>query len=500
MSARAPVMPDPLRRAEIRVPILAAGWEIFRRRLAGAHSEVQPLSRRGRKRLRRKPPRLHSGVAPHRARLSSTLGLTSLHLVFRQTCRICGSPALKPVIDLGEQFLQGSFVKPGKPLPPQRRLPTRLVRCDVTQHEGGCGLLQTAHSVPPSILYANYWYRSGTNATMRNHLKAIAQEAVSIVGGKALKVLDIGCNDGTLLLAYPEAFTRIGVDPSDIARGVPAPIKIVPSVFPSPLASQVFGDTKFDIITSIAMFYDLEDPVGFAKAIESVLAPKGIWIFELSYLPMMLETNSFDTICHEHLEYYSLAALEFILAKAKLRLFRHEFNDINGGSIRCYVTKPANADHDTAAASEALSRSRLAEFELALDTDKPYLAFQGRIEVVRDKLMGLLRSIRMKGERVHIYGASTKGNTLLQWCGIDRNLVECAADRNPEKHGAMTLGTNIPIISEAESRAAKPDYYLVLPWHFKTEFLEREKDTILAGTKMIFPLPEVSVIGPENLR
>jgi SAM-dependent methyltransferase len=403
------------------------------------------------------------------------------------------------VIDLGEQYLQGSFVKPGKEMPVQRRLPTRLVRCDVTQNEAGCGLLQMAQSVPPSILYANYWYRSGTNATMRGHLKGIAEEGAVIAGGKNLKVLDVGCNDGTLLLAYPESFARFGVDPSDIARGVPAPIKVVPTLFPSPQAYEAFGDTKFDIVTSVAMFYDLEDPVGFARAVERILAPKGIWIFELSYLPMMLETNSFDTICHEHLEYYSLAALEFILAKAQLRLFKHSFNDINGGSIRCYVTKLANASYDTAEASEALTKSRQAEFELALDTDKPYLAFQGRIEGIRDKLMALLRAIHMKGETVHIYGASTKGNTLLQWCGIDRNLVECAADRNPDKHGAMTLGTNIPIVSEEQSRAKKPDYYLVLPWHFKKEFLERERTTIKAGTRMIFPLPEVSVIGPNDV-
>ena len=385
-------------------------------------------------------------------------------------------------------------------MPPQRRLPARLVRCDVSQNETGCGLLQMAHSVPPTVLYANYWYRSGTNATMRNHLKGIADEASRIVGAAKLKVLDIGCNDGTLLRSYPESFDRFGVDPSDIAQEIQPPIRIVPTVFPSPQATQSFGDVEFDIITSIAMYYDLEDPVGFARAVERLLSPRGIWIFELSYLPMMLETNSFDTICHEHLEYYSLASLEYILTRSNLRLFRHSFNDSNGGSIRCYVTKLDNSAYDTPQASAALSQSRLAEFELALDTDKPYLAFQSRIEVVKDKLLSLLRSIRMKGERVHIYGASTKGNTLLQWCGIDRNLVECAADRNPEKHGAMTLGTNIPIVSEEASRALKPEYYLVLPWHFRPEFIERERATILGGTRMIFPLPEVSVIGPQDIR
>jgi SAM-dependent methyltransferase len=419
-----------------------------------------------------------------------------VHLTYRQTCRACGSHALKPVINLGDQFLQGSFVKPGMPMPPLRKLPMQIVRCDVTQNEKGCGLVQMAHSVPPTVLYANYWYRSGVNATMRNHLAEIAESALSIVG-KAEAVLDIGCNDGTLLNAYPAKTIRFGVDPSDVAQTIQPPIKVVPTVFPSEQALSTFGSTKFDIVTSIAMFYDLEDPVAFARAIESVLAPKGVWIFEMSYLPMMLDTNSFDTVCHEHLEFYHLAALEFILAQAGLRLFRHSFNEINGGSIRCYVSRVGNFDYDLPAETEALRRTRLTEFELALDTDKPYIAFQGRIDQVRDTLQALLRRIRAEGKTVHIYGASTKGNTLLQWCGIDRSLVDCAADRNTDKHGAFTLGSNIPIISEAESRAMKPDYYLVLPWHFRDEFLDRERETILAGTRMIFPLPEVTVVGRE---
>lgn len=426
-------------------------------------------------------------------------GSSALHLITRQTCRVCGSSALKSVIDLGEQYLQGSFVKPGKPMPPMRKLPTQLVRCDVTHNENGCGLLQMSHSVPPGVLYANYWYRSGTNATMTNHLRGIAADATAIVG-RVGAVLDIGCNDGTLLRSYPETARRFGVDPSDIARTIAPPIKVVPTVFPSAAVRAVFGVQKFDIVTSIAMFYDLEDPVAFARAIEEVLAAEGIWIFEMSYLPAMLKTNSFDTICHEHLEYYSLAAIEFILGKAGLRLFRHSFNDINGGSIRCYATKAANTKYDNAESIAEIEKTHLAEFELALDTDEPYLAFQMRIEGIRTRLLDLLGAISARGERVHVYGASTKGNTLLQWCGIDHKLVECAADRNPDKHGASTLGTNIPIVSEEESRAMKPDYYLVLPWHFKPEFMERERATINAGTKMIFPLPEVTVIGPEDLR
>jgi SAM-dependent methyltransferase len=423
-----------------------------------------------------------------------------MQLKQRQTCRVCGSPHLKPVIDLGEQYLQGAFVMPNSPPPPTTKFPMLLLRCDASRNPQACGLLQMAYSVPPAILYANYWYRSGVNNTMRDHLKGIAQRGMAIVGRSDGRVLDIGCNDGTLLRCYPDTFDRIGVDPSDIARDIAPPIRVVNTTYPSAPAVELLRDRKVDIVTSIAMFYDLEDPVGFARSIKEVLAPDGIWIIEMSYLPTMLAQNSLDTICHEHLEYYSLAALEFIFRAAGMKVFAVELNAINGGSIRCYVTHAENSRYDTAEAQATLAQMRAAETTLQLNTDKPYVAFQERIAAVRSKLKSLLGSIKSEGKSIHIYGASTKGNVLLQWCGIDAALVDCAADRNPEKHGARTLGTNIPIVSEEESRARKPDYYLVLPWHFQDEFVRRERETILAGTKMIFPLPEVSVVGRAELK
>lgn len=422
-----------------------------------------------------------------------------MHMVFRQTCRICGNGHLVPVIDLGEQYLQGSFVKEGYVMPPLRKIPTMLMRCDVTKGETACGLLQLANSIPADILYANYWYRSGTNQTMRDHLKSIVESAVELLPPGNRRVLDIGCNDGTLLNCYPESFERFGVDPSDIARGIKPPITVINTVFPSQLATEVIGTKKFDIVTSIAMFYDLESPVDFAKTIGGLLSEEGIWILEMSYLPLMLVQNSFDTICHEHLEYYSLAVLEFIARKAGLRVFRAALNDINGGSIRLYLTKAGNGRYDTAESKEMLRKLHLREFDMALDTDAPYAAFQQRIERVRNDIMALLNKAKAEGKAVHVYGASTKGNVLLQWCGVTRDTVACAADRNPDKHGARTLGTDIPIVSEEESRAAKPGYYLVLPWHFKAEFLERERATINAGTAMVFPLPEVTVVDSSNI-
>lgn len=417
-----------------------------------------------------------------------------MHLGHRKTCRVCGSSALTPVINLGEQYLQGSFVKPGKEEPPLRKISLSLVRCDPTKDERACGLLQMEHTVPPEVLYSAYWYRSGTNQTMRNHLQGITEEAASLIGKSNARVLDIGCNDGTLLKCYPQNFIKFGVDPSDVAQEITGDITAIQDIFPSEELTKVLQGEKFDIITSIAMFYDLEDPVSFCKEIKKALAPGGLWVFEMSYMPSMLKMNSYDTICHEHLEYYSLAVLEYILKQADLKIVDAVLNDINGGSIRCYAT---HLDNFAFKKQEAVTRIKLlrqAEFDMELDTDKPYKNFQDRINVHKEQLVSLLKMLKKEGQSIHIYGASTKGNTILQWCGIDNRIIDVAAERNPDKYGAYTLGTDIPIVSEADSRAMKPDYYLVLPWHFKEEFLKREEEILQRGVGLIFPLPNVEII------
>lgn len=417
-----------------------------------------------------------------------------MHLVHRHTCRICGSSELTQVISLGEQHLQGSFVKSGKEDPPLRKISLSLVRCDPTKDEKACGLLQMKHSVPPEILYSSYWYRSGTNQTMRDHLQGIAKEAQALIGKSDVRVLDIGCNDGTLLKNYPDNYVKFGVDPSDVAQEIQDNIKVIQDIFPSEELTKIVDVKKFDIITSIAMFYDLEDPLNFCREIKRILSDQGLWIFEMSYMPQMLRMNSYDTICHEHLEYYSLAVLEYLLKKAGLKIFDLQLNDINGGSIRCYATHIDNFSFKSSQSQQRIKQLRQEEFDMELDTDKPYKNFQDRINVHREQLISLLKTLKKDNKSIHIYGASTKGNTILQWCGIDNRLIDYAADRNPDKFGAYTLGTDIPIISEAESRAMRPDYYLVLPWHFKEEFLKREEEMLKNGTGLIFPLPEIQVI------
>lgn len=350
------------------------------------------------------------------------------------------------------------------------------------------------HSVPPEILYSAYWYRSGTNEMMREHLRGIAQTAADILNKSALRVLDIGCNDGTLLNFYPADVEKFGVDPSDVAQEVGGNITVIQDLFPSAELTERLGGKLCDVITSIAMFYDLEDPIAFTRGIKESLAPEGIWIFEMSYMPSMLQMTSYDTICHEHLEYYSLAVIEYILGKAGMKVFDVALNDINGGSLRCFATHAENFRYKSEAYQINLQEMRQAEFDLELDTDKPYKHFQDRINVHRDELVSLLKKLRKDGKRIHIYGASTKGNTILQWCGIDHRVIEMAAERNPDKYGAHTLGTDIPIVSEAESRAKQPDFYLVLPWHFKEGIVKREQETMARGVGLIFPLPAIEIV------
>ena len=418
-----------------------------------------------------------------------------MHLVHRKTCRVCGSHALTRVISLGDQYLQGSFVKPGKEMPPSRKIATSLVRCDPMKDEKACGLLQMEYTVPPEVLYSAYWYRSGTNNTMRKHLQEIAEDATSILNKDNAIVLDIGCNDGTLLRYYPPDYKKFGVDPSDVAQEVSLDnCRVIQDLFPSDELLKILQGEKCDVITSIAMFYDLENPIEFVQSIKQVLAADGIWIFEMSYMPTMLKMSSYDTICHEHLEYYSLAIIEYILKQAGMKVFNATLNDINGGSIRCYATHANNFTYKKDEYLQNIKLLRQEEFDLELDTDKPYKNFQDRINVHREELNSLLKKFKKEGKKVHVYGASTKGNTILQWCGIDNRVIEVAAERNPDKYVAYTIGTEIPIVSEAESRAMNPDYYLVLPWHFKPEIVEREQEMLKKGVGLIFPLPDIEIV------
>ncbi|MFO1512586.1 MAG: class I SAM-dependent methyltransferase [Verrucomicrobiota bacterium] len=419
-------------------------------------------------------------------------------LVTRNTCRICGSRALTSVLSLGDQYIAGSFAGPnGKP-PVSRRIPLDLVRCDPGQDQEACGLVQLRHSVPPRILYRSYFYRSGINQSMRDHLGSItqfAEDTVKLQAGDL--VVDIGCNDGTLLKSYRTQGLRIlGIDPATniVEYARKNGVQVVNDFFSADALRSVYSDDKAKVITSIAMFYDLENPHKFVGDIKAVLHEKGIWILELSYLPMMLKMNSFDTICHEHLEYYSLAPMERLFAEHDLEVVDVTLNDCNGGSFRIAVGHKGKVT-PSAEARERVQTLRIEEFEMALDTDAPYAAFRKNIEQIRKDMRAFLLKAKKQKKVVHGYGASTKGNTTLQYIGVTPDLVSAVADRNPDKFGSFTIGTNIPIIPEEESRKQKPDYYLVLPWHFMTEFKKREANFLKRGGKFLLPMPTVHLVG-----
>lgn len=417
----------------------------------------------------------------------------------RDTCRICGSSELLPIVNLGEQCVGSLFVKGEVPSFLQQPYPLQLVRCS---GKDGCGLVQLKHTISPSVLYSHYGYQSGINERMRANLLDIVTEAEKFVELKhGDTVLDIGCNDGTLLCSYQtQGLDKLGFDPAqnivEIAKG--KGLNVVNDFFSFETYAKFRPNVKAKVVTSIAMFYDLEEPSQFVHDVASLLADDGVWIIEQSYLPFMLERNSFDTICHEHLEYYSLKQIEWMLEREKLQVHKIEFNDINGGSFRLFI-RPQQ--FGAVAQAEALDISRVRENEkvIGLDTDAPYKAFRESSLKVCEDLRNLLIDLKESGKSVYIYGASTKGNTILQFCDIDQNLVVKAADRNPDKWGRFTLGTNIPIISEEQARAENPDYFLVLPWHFFEVFKKREEEFLKRGGKFILPLPEVQIIGQENL-
>jgi SAM-dependent methyltransferase len=418
-------------------------------------------------------------------------------LITRTTCRICDCPHLAAVLSLGNQRIAGAFADPKGDQPVQRAIPLELVRCDMTRDEEACGLIQTRHTVPGSILYSSYWYRSGVNRTMTENLHGIAHAVETIVSLEPGDlVVDIGCNDGTLLDGYQSKGLRyLGFDPSNVSRyAVEKGYDVVNDFYSAEGMRRRRPDQKAKAITSIAMFYDLEHPALFVEDVARALAEGGIWVIELHYLPAMLEANAFDAIVHEHLEYYSLAVIERLVGEADFEVVAAELNDMNGGSIRLFIGH--RGDHQqTPEQANQLQQLRVNEFELALDAPEPYEQFRQRVEKVRDDLIKTCRELHDEGKKIHVYGASTKGNTILQYAGIDHTLIEAAADRNQDKWGSETIGTHIPIISEEESRNMNPDYYLVLPWHFLDEFLERERDFLQRGGKFIVPLPEVRVIG-----
>lgn len=403
-------------------------------------------------------------------------------------CRICGNSHLEEVLDLGEQTLTGVFPKSKDE--PITRGPLRLVKC--TGNDDCCGLLQLAHSYDLGEMYGdNYGYRSGLNQSMVRHLHAKVRRVMDIADFSGHPVvLDIGSNDGTTLSAYPKgACKRIGMDPTaaKFRQYYPDDALVIDDFFSAERFKQALPGEKAHVVTSFSMFYDLERPMDFMSEVEAILDDEGIWVFEQSYMPLMLERNSYDTACHEHLEYYALKQIKWMADRVNLKIIDIEFNDVNGGSFSIIVAKKRSGYPEFAGLSAVLKK----EQELGLDSLRPYQAFAERAEGSRISLRDFVRKALAEGKRVACLGASTKGNVLLQYCGFTPDELYAVGEVNPDKYGRFTPGTLIPIIPESELLADEPDYLIVLPWHFREFFIEKYK---LKKARLVFPLPELEVI------
>lgn len=401
-------------------------------------------------------------------------------------CRLCNGDEFQDVISLGWQHLTGVFPKseslasvPGGLL--------KLIRCS---RDGGCGLVQLDRNFDPNLMYGeNYGYRSGLNPSMVEHLR---RRVLAITSSNNLRqgdlVVDIGSNDGTSLSFYPEHLTRIGMDPtsSKFSAHYAPGILAIPEFFSADSLLRATNGKNAKVITAFSMMYDLEEPSAFVRDVARVLDHSGVFVFEQSYLPLMLARTAFDTICHEHIEYYGLRQIEWMLDGANLEVIDVELNDVNGGSFAVSA-----AHRGSRPVSSAVAELRQRESSLWLNADKTFSEFETESASRAQDLRGFLENCRNSGKRVAALGASTKGNVLLQFAGVTKDLLAEIGDVNPDKHGRFTPGSGIPIVPESVVLDENYDYYLVLPWHFRDFFVSSPR---FAGFNLVFPLPNLEIV------
>jgi len=373
------------------------------------------------------------------------------------------------------------------------------------QLEETTGAVRLIEDAPNETMWGKYWYRSGINATMTKELGNVVTEICSRVKYKEGDVwLDIACNDGTMMKQIPNKFVKLGIDPCDDSFYNESSKygTVIQDYFSYDAYQQTgYGDTKAKVITTIAMFYDLADPKMFINDVNKILADDGVWVLQLSYTPLMVKQLAFDNICHEHRYYYSLKTIKNLFAQHNLKIVDCELNDVNGGSFRIYVQKdiaPITSFGTSPLRDVCQFRiESILSLEEKFDIESPevWTQFQNDIDALKEQTVIFIKEEVAKGKTIYGYGASTKGNTLLQYFGLDNTLITAMVERSPYKFGLKTIGTNIPIISEEEMRQTPPDYMLVLPWHFINEFVSREQDFLNNGGKFIVPCPKFEIIN-----
>lgn len=407
-------------------------------------------------------------------------------------CRICGNSHLVEVLDLGEQMLTGVF--PRSRNTRVTKGPLRLVKC---VGDDACGLLQLAHTFDLAEMYGdNYGYRSGLNSGMVAHLYAKVERVLRRVSLRAGDlVVDVGANDGTTLGAYPESLgiDLLGIDPTGakFLQYYKPYVDLCADFFTIDTLRKVRPGKQVRVLTSFSMFYDLESPMAFMRDVRDVLTDDGIWVFEQSYMPAMLDSLSYDTVCHEHLEYYALKQIKWMADRIGLTIVDIEFNEVNGGSFSVTAAKAASGLPESPDVARILAEEQRRGF----DTLAPFEDFALRVEVSRDELRAFVAKAKEEGKKIAALGASTKGNVLLQYCGITTDDIIEVGEINPDKFGALTPGSFLPIHAEAEVLARGYDYFLVLPWHFRCHFLA---NSAYAGCMLVFPLPTLQAIRVEE--
>jgi len=410
------------------------------------------------------------------------------------SCRVCNSKNLVSVLSLGNQF-PNDFIADDIKLNSDDRVPLDLLICD----EKNCGLLQLKHTYSRSDLYENYWFRSSVNETMKKALEDITDDIEKRIALKENDiVLDIGCNDGTLLKSYQKnKIQLVGFEPSNLYKeAVSEETNIINDFFSFEAFEKIYSKERCTVITSIAMFYDLEDPNKFVGDVARCMDEQGVWIIQMAYLEPMIQLNGFDNIVHEHLEYYSLFSLTNLLSRHALEVFDVQMNDVYGGSFRVYIKHKKNKKIITQPSVEELeSKEKLFGFTSV----QTYIDFADRVESIKNTIIKFIENEKSKDKLIYGYGASTKGNTTLQFFGIDENTISKIADRDVFKFGKKTVGTNLEIISEEQAREERPDYFFILPWHLVDYFIEREKQYLSEGGKFIVPMPNPRVISKDSI-
>ena len=407
-------------------------------------------------------------------------------------CRLCSSPKLKPIINFGSISLSTKF--PNKKTKYKKKTPMIFGICK------NCRLAQLLHNYNLKELYNDdYGYRSGINQSMIEHLAGITKEIKNIIKfNYGDYVLDIASNDATLLKTYKlSKINYVGIDPTikKYKQFYPRKFKMRSKLFSKKEYFNLSKNQKAKAITSIAMFYDVQNPNKFVSEIKDILHKEGIWVMEMYYIPILLKFNAYDSICHEHITYLTYRHIDYLCKKNNLKIFKTSLNSMNCGSIRYFI-----CHKDAKFRLDNNSIKKCKGYERILNNDKTYFKFKKRIKNLSIKLKLFIEKLNKRGKNIHIYGASTKGNILIQYSNLNIDNINFAADRNPLKWNKKMPGSNIPIISEKSSRSKKPDYYLVLPWHFRQSFLKREKNYLLNGGKLIFPLPKIEILTKENLR